>query len=208
MDKSTSDEKLLKLIEGTANVKPLQKLGIKPKGKGFLPLPLKFNFKVLLNLSNINKGLFVACGILTLVFLFTLISGANVIKPDLIFPSPKAGAAIAKLSIKDDNKFLALQDYLNEINKRNIFLAPELRASGGKELTPDLSQLVQDLKLVGVIWSSNPEVMIESAKENRTYLLKKGDTFGQPQFKIKDVTRSSAILQMEVEGQAKEYELR
>ena len=206
MNKETSDEKLLKLIEGTAGVKPVQKFGVKPKGKGFSPFPLKLNFKVLLNLSNINKGLFVTCGILTLVFFFTLISGANVIKPDLIFPSPKAGAGLAKLSIKNDFKFLALQDYLNEINKRNIFLASEARASAGKESTPDLSQLAQDLKLVGVIWSKNPEVMIESSKENRTYLLKKGDTFRQ--FKIKDITRSSAILEMEVEGQAKEYELR
>jgi len=208
MNKETSDEKLLKLIEGSSSVKPVQKLGVKPKGKGLLPFPLKFNFKVFLNPQNINKGLFVTCAILTFVLLLAIISGANVIKADLLFPSSKSGAGLAKLSIKDGNKFLALQDYLSEIGKRNIFLSPGAKASAEKELNPDLSQLVQDLKLVGVIWSKNPEVMIESSKENRTYLLKKGDTFSQPQLKIKDITRNSAILEMEVEGQTKEYELR
>jgi hypothetical protein len=128
------------------------------------------------------------------------------IKADLIFPSPKSAAGLGKLSIKDDFKFLGLQDYLVEINKRNIFLSAELRVNAGKGLTPDFTQLVQDLKVVGIIWSSNPEAMIESTKENRTYILKKGDKISE--FKIKDITRTSAILEMEVEGQIKEYELR
>lgn len=203
MDKSTSDEKLLKLIEGSGGQKPAQKVGLKPKGKGIFPFPLKFKFRFLLNLQNIDKGLFVVCVGLTLLFLFTIISGASLVNQDIIFPSAKAGA---KLSLKDDSRFLSLQDYQNEIKNRDIFLAFGVKAASDKELAPDLSQLVQDLKLVGVIWSSNPEVMIESSKENRTYLLKKGETFSQ--FKIKDITRSSAILEMESEGKQQEYELR
>lgn len=206
MDKSTSDEKLLKLIEGSgASLKPAQKIGQKPKGKGLFPLPLKFNFKHSFNLHNMNIGLFVICGISTLSFLITIITGPASIKADLIFPSPSAGA-VSKLTSKGGNGFLNIQEYLNEISKRNIFLPIEMKNATGQELTPDFSQLVQDLKLVGVIWSSNPEVMIESTKENRTYLLKKGDTFSK--FKIKDITRSSAILEMDIEGKAKEYELR
>jgi len=153
-----------------------------------------------------NIGLFVICGASTLSFLITIITGPASIKADLIFPSPRVGASVSKLTSKGDNGFLNIQEYLNEISKRNIFLSIEMKNALGQELTPDFTQLVQDLKLVGVIWSSNPEVMIESTKEKRTYLLKKGDTFSK--FKIKDITRSSAILEMDIEGKPKEYELR
>lgn len=205
MNKETSDEKLLKLIEGAGTVKPGQKIGLKQKGKRIFPL--KLNFRLSLSLQNINKGLFVICGLLTLLFLYTIVSGANVIRADLIFPSSKGSLGISKL-VTQESQFLRLQEYANEISKRNIFLASDIRANAKKELTPDISQLIQDLKLVGIIWSSNPEVMIESTKENRTYLLKKGETFSQPQIKIKDITRSSAVLEMEVEGKIEEYELR
>jgi hypothetical protein len=206
-DKSTSDEKLLKLIEGASAAKPAQKVGLRLKGKGFPRFPLKFNLRPPVNLPNINKGLFGACGLLTLLFFFTIITGANAIRADLIFPSSKINAA-AKGIAQQGGNFLSPQEYQNEISKRNIFIASDIRAKGEKELPPELSQLMQDLKLVGVIWSKNPEAMIESAKENRTYLLKKGDTFSQQQLKIKEVTRSSVIFEIEAGGQTKEYELR
>lgn len=209
MDKTTSDEKLLKLIEGSSGLRPNQKIGVKQKGRGFLPLPLKFKFPTLkhyLNFRSINKGLYLICGLLTLVFLFTIINDGSAVRADLIFPSTKPGGKLAKLVNRNDNIFLGLDEYQQEIKNRNIFLAVGLKGSSQEELGHDLSQMAQDLKLVGVIWSNNPEVMIESTKENRTYLLKKGDTVSQ--FKIKDITRSSAILETEVEGKAEEYELR
>lgn len=209
MDKTTSDEKLLKLIEGASGLRPNQKIGVKQKGRSFLPLPLKFKFPTLkhyLNFRSINKGLYLICGLLTLVFLFTIINDGSAVRADLIFPSTKPGGKLAKLVNRNDNIFLGLDEYQQEIKNRNIFLAVGLKGSSQEELGHDLSQMAQDLKLVGVIWSNNPEVMIESTKENRTYLLKKGDTVSQ--FKIKDITRSSAILETEVEGKAEEYELR
>jgi len=74
--------------------------------------------------------------------------------------------------------------------------------------TVELANLVKDLKLVGVIWSTNPEAMVEDMVNKRTHLLKKGDTFGANQYKVKDITRSSVILEITVEGAVKEWELR
>ena len=213
MDKSTSDEKLLKLIEGTASIKPTHKVGLKPKGKGLFALPfslpvnpLKIKIVPLINLPNINKGLFVACGLLTLWFIIAIATGAQIVRADLIFPTSK-GAGLAKGINQQGNSFLGLQDYLGEISKRNIFLAANIRASGEKAVAPDVVLLMQDLKLVGIIWSKSPEAMVESVKDAKTYLLKKGDTISQ-QLKIKEVTRNSVILEKEIEGQMQEFELR
>jgi hypothetical protein len=213
MDKSTSDEKLLKLIEGTANIKPSQKLGLKSRSKGLFPFafsfpvnPLKIKFVPLANLPNINKGLFVVCALLTLWFLVAIVTGAQGVKADLIFPTSK-GAGIAKGINQEGNNFLGLQDYLGEINKRNIFLGANIRASAEKQIAPDVIMLVQDLRLVGIIWSKNPEAMVESVKDAKTYLVKKGDTVSQ-QLRIKEVTRNSVILEKEIDGQMQQVELR
>jgi len=215
MDRSTSDEKLLKLIEGTANIKPTQKLGLRPRPKGLFPFPLPFSFPVnplkikfvqLINLPNINKGLFVVCALLTLWFLIAIAAGAQGVRADLIFPTSK-GVGLAKGINQEGNNFLGLQDYLGEISKRNIFLGANIRASAERQIAPDVMILVQDLRLVGIIWSKNPEAMVESAKDAKTYLVKKGDTVSQ-QLTIKEVTRNSVILEKEVEGQMQQFELR
>lgn len=212
MDKTTSDEKLLKIIEGTAAVKPVQKVGLKTKDKTKKPLlfGLKFNFKNLaLNLHNLNRGLFILAGLLTLSFFYTMISGAKKVGIDLIFPLAQESLAISKLITQAGSGFLNREEYLKEVNKRNIFLPFSQRAAGSPEgQSPDFLELVNNLKLAGVIWSSNPEVIIENIKENRTYLLKKGETIGQPGLKVKDITRSCAILEIDLAGEVKEYELK
>ena len=76
-----------------------------------------------------------------------------------------------------------------------------------QEDNQDLTESVKVLKLVGIIWSQNPEVMIENSKDSRTYTLKKGDSLGE-QFKIKEISRSSVTLLVTTPEGAKEYELR
>jgi hypothetical protein len=50
--------------------------------------------------------------------------------------------------------------------------------------------------------------MIEDAVEKKTYILKKGDRFLKDKFRVKDVTRSSVLLDVYVQGKMKAYELR
>jgi len=66
---------------------------------------------------------------------------------------------------------------------------------------------LKDFKLVGIIWSRNPEVMIENAKDSRTYTLKKGESLNE-QFKIKEISRNSTILEVNLGSGTREYELR
>ena len=83
-------------------------------------------------------------------------------------------------------------------NKNSVYLQEESK---------DLAESVKTLKLVGIIWSQIPEVMIENSKDSRTYILKKGDSLSE-QFKVKEISRSSATLLVTMPDGPKEYELR
>lgn len=205
IDKTTSDEKLLKLIEGTAK-KPVQKVGIKQKAQRKIPLSFKSFPKPELHI--LNKGLLAICGLLTIIVFYNLVAGVKIMDAELFLPAQKVDASASKFSIQERGGFLSREEYLAEIQKRNAFLPSGLRESIKEGMSPTLSELVKDLVLVGIIWSKNPEVMIESTKEARTMLLKKGDTFNAEQIKVKEITRNSVILEINVSGEITEYELR
>ncbi len=207
MDKSSSDEKLLKIIEGTDKVKSFPQVGIKSKAKKAKPQLIKFSFKDF-TLQNINKGLFVIGGILTVYFLYSFMSG-RVEAKRVILPPPVKNLDFVKLVSGDDGNAADVNAF-QDVSKRNMFFAVGKKPVDVAVTKPkeDISEAVKTLKLVGVIWSDNPEVMVEDAKENRTYLLKKSDTFGQEKFKVKEILRNSVILEIAgVEG-VNEWELR
>lgn len=221
MNRESSDEKLLKLIEGSAKVKSTPQAGAQARPAGMRKTALgissifsgrQFNslskLKLFVNLNNFNKTLFFAGGLLTLYFLYSFISGARSYNGSTI-PSGKTGTGILKAVTVQESKFLDRKDYVQMINKRNVFLAQELKGTAATSANMvSLQDLLKDFKLVGIIWSSNPDVMIEGMKENRTYLLKKGDTFGDNKFKVKDILENSAKIEVTTEEGAKEYELR
>jgi len=60
--------------------------------------------------------------------------------------------------------------------------------------------LIKDLKLVGISWGTDPQVIIEDTKDNKTYFLKTGDTISK--FKIETILKDKVIL--EAEGQKME----
>ena len=92
--------------------------------------------------------------------------------------------------------------------KRNFFLPANLKVKGVvSQESAAVSDVLKDLKLVGIIWSQNPEVMIENAKDARTYTLKKGESLNE-QFKVKEISRNSAILEVNLDSGTREYELR
>jgi type II secretory pathway component PulC len=205
MDKTTSEEKLLKLIEGAAK-KPIPKIGIKQKPKKILAF--KFNLHPKLDISNLNKALFAFCGLLTIIVLFNLVSQARLPDASLFLPAKKVDSSSSKFSLLPKAGFLSREEYLAEIKKRNVFLPFDLRESVREGMSAEVSELVKDLSLVGIIWSKNPEVMIESKRESRTMLLKKGDTFNADEIKVKEITKNSAVLEIHSGGEVREYELR
>ena len=220
LSKESSDEKLLKLIEGTVTAKQQRQAGIARHPA----LALKINkfsfkkpdFKRLLkfrfDLPAVNKMAFSAAAVLTMVFFFNLISGTKKVNADLFFASLRVKEVIPPESQSDKKGFLSAAEYLSGIERRNIFLAPgqkpaeEIKA---KEMRiVKVEEMFKDIKLVGIIWSDNPEAIIESSVDGRTSLVKKGDTAGSAKARVKEITRSSAILEIDTDGQKQEYELR
>lgn len=215
MDKQTSDERLLKLIEGSAESKRKQFIGPGEKkistGKTskFNLTDLKSKLKSLkISLFSINKGLIGLAVLLTLVFLYTIFSAPQVSKSNAAFYNPADASAIMKLiSGKDDQGLMRKNIFVQDI-KRNFFLPPETRSSVyTQESTQGITEEIKDLKLVGIIWSKEPEVMIENAKDSRTYTLKKGESLND-QFKVKKISRNSATLEIITQDGPKEYEIR
>ncbi len=207
MNKESSDEKLLKLIEGTARVPHMSSVGVMRKKKSFGMAFSFLRFKPRLTVYNINKGLFVVSLLLSLVFFYNFIAGNRYLSSGFLLDSVNNISSFKKPKSDVNKGGLTIQEYLDSLDRRNIFLAP---GSSQKESLDNIAvtDLVKDLKLVGIIWSNNPEAMIEDALEGKTYLLKKGEKFAQGHFKVKDITRSSAILDVITENKNIEYELR
>ncbi|MDD5282345.1 MAG: hypothetical protein PHC37_06995 [Candidatus Omnitrophica bacterium] len=92
--------------------------------------------------------------------------------------------------------------YLEMVQRRDIFSPVKLISTENpqEETRKALSTLIKDLKLVGISWGKDPEVIIEDTKENKTYFLKAGDTISK--FKIDVILKDKVIL--ESEGQKME----
>lgn len=219
MDKQSSDERLLKLIEGQygSGTRGSQQVilpqGQKPAGK---KIQKKFNLTELLarvkllkvDLAYINKGLVASAILLILVFLFVLLTPPGSSSLSLAGFSSADTLQIQKLINAGQEqagirKSISFQDI-----KRNVFLpfgSPQ--GAYNPQEGVDLSEELKALKLVGIIWSANPEVMIENEKDLRTYILKKGDTFNEV-YKIKNISRNSVTLELSTQDGIRDYELR
>jgi hypothetical protein len=219
MDKQSSDERLLKLIEGQYNTTTLKGQQI-PFPKGQKPaiekIERKFNLNKLLSqikelkidLVYINKGLILAAVFLVLVFLFTIFTppGTSLLSLET-FNNASSRQIEQLINMGQKQASLRKSASFKDI-KRNIFL-PFSAPQGLLNLqqATELSEEIKALKLVGIIWSADPEVMIENAKDTRTYILKKGDTFNES-YKVKNITRNSVTLQVSTQDGLKDYELR
>ena len=216
MDKQTSDERLLKIIEGSNELRraPVNIPGPKkPSGHSgghkFNLASLKSSFKDLkFNLVKINTAL-IGLGIfLTLIFIYILFSSPLISKSNAEYFVPADSAAVVKFISTGQLQGLLRKNIGGEELKRNFFLPINSKVDS---VTPGESVIVsdefKDFKLVGIIWSQDPEVMIESAKDSRTYTLKKGESFNG-QFKIKEISHNSATLEVNSSSGVREYELR
>lgn len=221
MDKQTSDERLLKIIEGTSESRRVQGNASGPKkplGKApgldfnlasFNLVSLKGLFKKLkINLAKINTALIGFGVFLTLIFIYTLFTAPVISKSNAAFFTLADSKALVKFISVGEAQGAMRKNFSLENLKRNFFLPANLKVSSiAAGETDDILEELKDFKLVGIIWSANPEVMIESSKDTRTYTLKKGESFNE-QFKVKDILRNSAILEVNSDAGPREYELR
>ncbi len=209
----TPEEKLLQVIDNPAKAQKqgaLERLGRQASGwslgmtwvldrlRGGRP-----GSGPMVTLRMVNRGLAIIGGVLALAWLadfFALRSEfltrlEMVERTQLIAPTQTRGSSLPGLD---------LADVLEHAKARNVFtfLPPKVETSA--PAVEDLRPYVAELKLVGIIWSDNPQAMIEQTKEEKTYLLGTGEKIGP--LRIKKILREKVLLGLQTgEG---EWELR
>jgi hypothetical protein len=83
--------------------------------------------------------------------------------------------------------------YLEKARERNIFkIGMKGTDNKSKTLSLRVTEATQNLKLVGISWSDDPDVMIEDTKTQRTFFLKKGQMIDD--IKLEAVFKDKVIL--------------
>ena len=216
--RTTPEERLLKIIEGTVHppvLVPLPKGGqlksafnferLKEKIKNFYSDKNNFNN---LDLGKVNKAIAGVCAVFTIFWIF------NFAREDFAFKErlEKIKIGAAGLLYKEQNSpsmNVNIGELIANAAKRNIF---KLSAQGNEAeallgQTPKQQSFAEagrpsNVKLVGIIWTDNPQAMLEDTKEQKTYLVNAGDNIGD--LKVKKVFSDKIILS---KG-AQEWELR
>ena len=151
------------------------------------------------NLKAWNKVLAVSA-----IILFVYLTADFTLRRLDIKQFTKKAAAQKVRSFQDDAKLEVrpFLYYLEMVQRRDIFSPVKLISAENpqEETKKALFALLQELKLVGISWGKEPEVIIEDKKDNKTYFLKTGDTISK--FKISVILKDKVIL--ESEGQKME----
>jgi hypothetical protein len=95
--------------------------------------------------------------------------------------------------------------YLGKVKTRDIFsMVKKKQANAVKSPSSSagILEVVGHLKLVGISWSADPDVMIEDTKAKRTHFLKKGDSIDN--IKLEEVYKDKVVL----EYKGEKFELR
>ncbi|MDD5194274.1 MAG: type II secretion system protein N [Candidatus Omnitrophica bacterium] len=86
--------------------------------------------------------------------------------------------------------------YLEKARERDIFTMGTKKISQMVTGKPSISKVMEetkDLRLVGISWSNDPDVMIEDTQNKRTLFLKKGQLIDN-KIKLKSVFKDKVIL--------------
>ena len=195
--KLTPEEKLLRIIEsptGAASVpRPQRRLPDLRQTLKLLAEQYAPKLKELLNLKTINA---------VIVFLAALATVFLGLDFGLGLPRLASIRRIERVAKKWDIGDITIEHlepvtvYLQEITQRNIFALPppvdQQPVVKKAEPSPVLTNLKSNLKIVGIMWSEAPQVMIEDSKDNRTYLLNRGSTIQGA--RVKEILKDRVIL--------------
>lgn len=209
MDKEniTPEERLLSIIETPGKLKHKTFSGLsktKIKGNLFKQISIGKNFFKQVNLHTINKIVIGLSVILTFYGSFDFI-GTNIgLKKHL-----KKFVAEASTFTLMQKELPVLEANISEVlagaKRRNIFsfIPPQPgEAQAIASAATQAANALSTLKLVGIIWSDKPQVMIEDTKEQKTYLLGQGDEISK--FKIKKILKDKVMISKDEQ----EWELR
>jgi len=212
-DKVTPEERLLKIIESPAGNTPKIRPPV-PKGRvklSFIGKPvarfkgIRINREAFgkINLAGVNKMALYLCGLFTFFSLFVFIREGFALRARFEKIKTQAPTEIAAQSSLLDID-MDISSLLAASKRHDIFsLAPKaIQAESPAGQQAVSAAAAGNIKLVGIIWSDNPQAMIEDTKDQKTYLLSAGESFIN--FKVKEIFPDKVIM----ESQGKEMELR
>lgn len=205
-DSLTPEEKLLKIIENPNIEKRSLPLSSKVRSLGagtVKDLLARFHIDKNLfkkfNFRTINIIIAGICIIVTLVWLLSFIRSGMVLAGRFRQITADAGASVQE-SQKKPKIEVNIEEALAQVKKRNVFTL--LPSKEQAQASVDIGLTLGNLKLVGILWSDNPQAMIENSKEQKTYFVSKGDKIGD--IEVRSILRDKVI----VGKGAEEWELR
>ncbi|MBP7215994.1 MAG: hypothetical protein KBA46_01790 [Candidatus Omnitrophica bacterium] len=206
------EKELLKLIEKPMHKDSLQAATIRYHGQSFFSFGalkgrfafLKNKFKdlksahlAIFDLKVINRILLVGIAVLVLYFMVSATFSFMRLKKEVSFTFKAHD--VKDVKSPQVNSFLkAASFYLEKARARDIFSMSERAASTehtmfSKGPSQKLQELVEPLRLVGISWSDDPDVMVEDTKNPRTLFLKKGQLI-DGKLKVQAVFKDKVIL--------------
>lgn len=209
-DNVTPEEKLLKIIENPETKKevpPQSKvIDAKDKNAGLWLSQLK-NLHIgkdilkYITLQTFNRGVLGICAALTVLFMFDFVNTAGRLnqRMEKIISEASMYGEKAKAGPMRE---LSAGEFAVTASRRNIFTFIPISASAVASPESEVMKTISNLKLVGIMWSDRPQAMIESSKNQKTYLVGIGEAIEQ--LKVKNILRDKVVL--EKDGQ--EWELR
>ena len=218
----TPEKQLLNLIEGADKAKAPA-----TPGGGAAGVPLKklrgtflgrFSFfkrnakkqmragKFSLSLPAVNRVLTLAVFALFVYVVYDAVASAMSLKTPPNFASPMENGPVQKGAMMA-SPLKEASFYLQKVTTRDIFKEgrkPLEKKTDRKEVAPaEESEVAKSLSLVGISWSSNPDVIIEDKATQKTYFVKRGQIVGD-NVKVEAIFKDHVVLSHE--GQ--EFELR
>ena len=151
----------------------------------------------------VNQGLLIFAVVLALYLLFDLamFPGRN----RRLEQTPVVSPADLPEITSGMPQTAPLEDYLAVVQRRDVFRSPDspVALAGTTGAAPAPVSPLQGLRLVGIAWGDDPEVMIDDAEAGKTFFLKPGQ--GIRSFTVGRITREAAILKAD---DGKELELK
>jgi len=203
LDNTTPEKDLLRIIEGE---KSSSSADVKPHNVSYFNLPKIFTSlikkikdrklkEIFLDFKFINFFLLFVNFVLVLYLIYTLIFSYFNFKKNF---SPKIDIVVdAPTGSLETSRLKPLGYYLENVKSRNIFVmnSPRLSLDNLSEKSPSSKavEATKNLKLVGISWGPDPDVIIEDTLNKRTLFLKRGQLIDN-KIRVKSIFKDKVIL--------------
>jgi len=152
-----------------------------------------------MDISAINSALFLLTVILAFYFIYNFSRSMVDMRKPWDYKLTASGVQGQGADSFEDVSLLKKAEsfYLEKVRERNIFKIGAKNVTGQidaavKEASSKAIEATQNLKLVGISWSGDPDAMIEDTKGLRTFFVKRGQMVGE--VKVEAILKDKVIL--------------